>query len=218
MGKIRAVVFDLDGLLLDTEKIALTTFIDSCREFGFNPDLQIYYKCVGRTFPVTKEILKTGYGKSFPLDAIINRWTRNYQEQTRLNPIPIKPGAMKLLQYLEIIGVKKVVVTSTAQQTALRWLKNTNILRFFDFVLGGDQVQNGKPHPEIYLTACRRLKVESANCLALEDSDNGVLSATNAGLVVIQIPDLIQPSTEVRALGHRIVKSLAEVEAILKEH
>jgi HAD superfamily hydrolase (TIGR01509 family) len=125
---------------------------------------------------------------------------------------------MKLLQYLEIIGVKKVVVTSTAQQTALRWLKNTNILRFFYFVLGGDQVQNGKPHPEIYLTACRRLKVESANCLALEDSDNGVLSATNAGLVVIQIPDLIQPSTEVRALGHRIVKSLAEVEAILKEH
>ncbi len=217
MGKINAVIFDMDGLLLDTERIALTTFVDSCREFGYTPDLGIYYKCIGTTPSVTRQIFKDGYGDTFPLEAISARWVEKYREATLHHPIPLKPGVIDLLRYLEGNGMKKVVVTSTDQQTALRWLGNAGILHFFNFVLGGDQVQNGKPHPEIYLNACRRLKAKPAKCLALEDSDNGVLSATEAGLIVIQVPDLVQPSARVRALGHRIVKSLIEVETILRE-
>ena len=121
-----------------------------------------------------------------------------------------------MLRYLEKEGVKKVIVTSTRQESARRWLANTEILHFFHFVLGGDQISNGKPDPEIYLTACHKLDEKPLNCLALEDSGNGVLSAFNAGLVVIQVPDLVQPSADVRALGHRIAKSLVEVEEILR--
>jgi len=216
MGKINAVTFDMDGLLLDTERIALTTFVDSCREFGFNPDLRIYYKCIGTTSSVTKQILKEGYGESFPLEAVSALWTEKNREATLSHPIPLKPGAANLLRHLEGNRLKKAVVTSTDQRTALKWLGNAGVLHLFEFILGGDQISKGKPDPEIYLTACRRLDENPSNCLALEDSDNGVLSATSAGLAVIQVPDLIQPSARIRTLGHRIVKSLIEVEAIYK--
>jgi len=89
------------------------------------------------------------------------------------------------------------------------------ILHLFDFILGGDKVTNPKPHPEIYLNACRKLNEEPVKCLALEDSDNGVRSALGAGLMVIQVPDLVPPSGEVEASGHLIVESLAEVESMI---
>lgn len=213
---MNAMIFDLDGLLLDTERIALFTFVDSCREFGFDPDLQVYYKCIGMKFSTTKEILKNEYGKSFPLGAIIELWSKKYHEETSDKPIPLKAGTLGLLQYLEKKRVKKAVVTLTGQESARRWLANTEILHFFDFVLGGDQILNSKPHPGIYLTACYKLDEKPFDCLALEDSDNGVLSAFNAGLVVIQVPDLVKPSARVRTLGHRIAESLVEVEEILR--
>ena len=208
----------MDGLLLETERIALATFISTCKEFGFDPDLQVYYQCIGTTSLVTKIILKDGYGDSLPADAIIQSWNRKFLEETSNKPIPLKAGALNLLKYLEKERVKKVVVTSTRQESARKWLGNAEILHFFDFVLGGDQVLNGKPHPEIYLSACHRMNEEPPDCLALEDSDNGVLSAYKAGLVVIQIPDLVQPSINVRGLGHRIVKSLDEVETLLRRN
>jgi len=214
VGNINAVIFDLDGLLLDSERIALSTFVDSCREFGFDPDLRVYYKCIGTTFSTTKEILTDGYDKSFPCDAISELWSRKYHEEASDKPIPLKTGAPSLLWYLEKEGVKKAVVTSTRQESARKRLANAEILHFFDFVLGGDQILKGKPNPEIYVTACQKLDEKPLNCIALEDSE--VLSASNAGLVIIQVPDLVQPSANVRALGHRIAKSLVEVENILR--
>ena len=214
---MNAVIFDMDGLLLDTERIALSTFIDSCKEFGFNPDPRVYYKCIGTPLFKTMEILATGYGVTFPLDSISELWIEKYNRETSDKPVPLKAGALGLLRYLNNEGVKKAIVTSTYHETAKRLLANAEILRFFNFVLGGDQVLNGKPNPEIYLTACYKLNENPHNCLALEDSDNGVLSALNAGLVVIQIPDLIQPSTDIKALRYRIAKSLVEVKKILKK-
>jgi len=95
-------------------------------------------------------------------------------------------------------------------------LSNADLLGFFEFVLGGDQIKNGKPDPEIYMTGCSKLGVQPAFCLALEDSDNGVLAAFNAGMSIIQVPDLIVPSERVKPLGHRIVGSLFEVEKLLR--
>jgi beta-phosphoglucomutase len=95
-------------------------------------------------------------------------------------------------------------------------LTRADILSFFDGIIAGDDVMNGKPNPEIYFTACRELDEAPSNCLALEDSNNGVLSALNAGLQVIQVPDLIEPTSEIKAYGHEIVQSLVEVEKILR--
>ncbi|MEE8414489.1 MAG: HAD family hydrolase, partial [Dehalococcoidales bacterium] len=156
-----------------------------------------------------------GYGSDFPFEIISRLWEKKYLDEVLNKPVPLKTGALALLQHLEKEGVKKVVVTSTAQELALRKLTNVQIMQFFDFVLGRDQVLLGKPNPEIYLTACRKLGEEPADCLALEDSDNGTIAAFEAGLTVIQVPDLVEPSPKVKALGHRVVKSLIEVSSIL---
>jgi HAD superfamily hydrolase (TIGR01509 family) len=212
----KAVVFDMDGLLLDTEKIARSIFIEACREYRFEPDLEIYYQCIGTTYARSAEILINGYGKDFPFDAVSKLWTKKFEAEALDKPVPLKNGARNLLLYLERRGIKKAVVTSTHQAQALRMLTNAGIQGFFQFVLGGDQISKGKPDPEIYLAASEKLREDPALCLALEDSDNGVRSATKAGFRVVQVPDLSEPSAEVKAFGHKILRSLVEVEDMLK--
>jgi HAD superfamily hydrolase (TIGR01509 family) len=217
LKNIRAVVFDMDGLLLDSERVAIDTFVDACRECDYEPDLSVYYRCIGTTFDRVQDIMREGYGREFPIEKIIPRWERLYHDFAAIKPIPLKAGAQGLLTYLEKSGVRKVVVTSTYHESASRRLANAKIARYFDFILGGDEISHGKPDPEIYSTACRKLSEEPAGCLALEDSDNGVLSATGAGLTVIQVPDLVTPSPKVKSLGHRIVGSLADVTKMLQQ-
>jgi HAD superfamily hydrolase (TIGR01509 family) len=148
-----------------------------------------------------------GYGRDFPLERVTELWDK----------IQIKAGAFDLLKYLNEEKVKLAFVTSTHTEIAAKRLYNAKLDQFFLFVVGGDEVRKGKPDPEIYLVACRRLGEQPTNCLALEDSDNGVLAAYNAGLAIIQVPDVVQPSSEVKALGHIIVESLASVEGILRK-
>ncbi|MBI4296239.1 MAG: HAD family phosphatase [Chloroflexi bacterium] len=218
MNHIKATIFDLDGLLLDTERIALSTFVAACREHDFEPDINVYYKCLGRNESTTKQIMLDGYGKDFPWESINELWVKEYDKETLGKAIPIKAGALSLLEYLEEGTFKKVVATSSRTAKAREKLSRAGMLHFFDFVLGGDEITNPKPHPEIYLSACRRLNEEPANCLALEDSENGVRSALEAGLTVIQVPDLVPPSRDMQALGHKIVKSLVEVKMLLQNH
>jgi HAD superfamily hydrolase (TIGR01509 family) len=217
LNNFDAVIFDMDGLLLDSETIALATFIEACRELGFEPsDMGPYFRCIGTNWDTTREILIEGYGDDFPLDAISQIWGEKYHRETLTKPVTKKEGALKLLQYLEGEVVKKAIVTSTRKENALIKLTNAELLNFFTFVLGGDEITNGKPHPEMYLTAAEKLGAAPAACLAIEDSDNGVLAAFNAGMVVIQVPDLKQPSDEIRALGHIIAASLIDVEGMLR--
>jgi HAD superfamily hydrolase (TIGR01509 family) len=211
----KAVVFDMDGLLLDTEMIALRAFKEACREQGLNPDLGVYYRCIGTTHARTREILQEGYGPNFPYDIISRTWNQKFTYQVENLPIPRKEGVDDLLKYLEQRAIRRVIVTSTRYPTAVKMLGNAGILGYFEFIIGGDQIQNGKPHPEIYLAACQKLGEIPSDCLALEDSENGVKSATAAGLVVIQVPDLVLPSAEFRSLGHMILRSLNDVQQYL---
>jgi HAD superfamily hydrolase (TIGR01509 family) len=213
--KYKAVIFDMDGLLLDTERIALDAFVASCRECNFEPDIGVYTRCIGTTSHMTREILTTGYGPGFPFETISGIWKKRYLEEVLTKPVPLKPGVLALLKQLDKLGVKKAVVTSTERELAKIKLTNAGIEHFFLFILGRDQVSQGKPNPEIYLTACRMLNEAPSDCLALEDSENGVLAAHSAGLTVIQVPDLVKPSEKIIALGHRIVNSLEEVPSLI---
>ncbi|MFC1954633.1 HAD family hydrolase [Chloroflexota bacterium] len=215
--KYKAVIFDMDGLLLDTETIAIATFIAACQEYAFDPDLNVFHKCIGVDWETTKEIMSVEYGSSFPLKDVTDLWGKKMDQEMMQKPIPLKVGAFNLLQYLEKEDVKIALVTSTRKEIARKELSNAKIGNFFDFILGGNEVLRGKPNPEIYLTACQKLNEEPINCLALEDSDNGVLAAFHAGITVIQIPDIVQPSAEVKALGHKVMRSLVEVENMLKK-
>jgi HAD superfamily hydrolase (TIGR01509 family) len=214
-GSIRAVIFDMDGLILDSERVALSTFVAACREFGFDPDVDVYYRCIGGNAERTRQVLTDGYGKEFPYDDVVKLWHALYEDLAVSRPFPVKEGVRDLLAYLERRGTRRAVVTSTKRASAMQKLSNASLSRYFELVIGGDEITKSKPDPEIYLTACLRLGERTANCVALEDSDNGVLSAFRAGLTVIQVPDLLQPSGEIRALGHEVVNSLVEVRKML---
>ena len=206
----------MDGLLIDSEAIALAVSIEACREYGFELDISVYYRCIGTNEALAREILTAGHGSDFPYDLISTLFEEKYYNEVLNKPLPLKTGVLKLLNYLEKERVKKAVVTCTNHSLAVKELANAKINRYFDFVLGGDQISKGKPDPEMYLTACERLGEKPGDCLALEDSDNGVISAFEAGLTVIQIPDLVEPSVKVKTLGHRVMKSLEEVLALLE--
>jgi HAD superfamily hydrolase (TIGR01509 family) len=207
----------MDGLLLDTERISLKTFVEACQENGFEPDVNIYFRCIGTNEVRTKEILTDGYGTAFPYDAVTIRWRQKFNKEAYEKGAPLKSGVKELLSFLEQNQVRMAVVTSSRRDVAVKGLGNAGLLKYFEFVIGGDQISNGKPHPEIYQKACSDLGLPPKDCLALEDSDNGVRSAGGAGLQVIQVKDLLEPSAEVRALGYPLVNSLLDVQKYLKD-
>ena len=211
MNGIQAVIFDMDGLLLDTERIALAVFLETCEFFGIGDQTEVFMQCVGVNQVLGDRILRQGLDGKVDYPAFSRRWEDRYRDRTLREPVPLKTGAKALLKELAKQNMPLAVATSTQTQRALEKLEKAEILDRFHAVIGGDQVEYSKPHPEIYRMAARTLGRVPEACLALEDSENGVRSAVTAGMTVIQIPDLVQPSPELRSLGHTVLGSLREV-------
>jgi HAD superfamily hydrolase (TIGR01509 family) len=217
LNSIDGVIFDMDGLLLDTERIAMSSFVATCREFDFEPDLDIYVRCIGTNSTKVKEILTQGYGRDFPYEEIRKKWSQRYEQTILEHPVPRKPGASALLAFLKQRRSSIGLATSTKHASAVKKLKQADLYPYFDVIVGGDQVEKSKPDPEVYQTVSRLLETAPARCLALEDSDNGVLSAHGAGMMVIQIPDLRAPSRKIRDLGHPVLASLDDVRVLFEK-
>jgi len=214
----RALVFDMDGLLLDTERIALETFEAACFSQGYVVERDIYYQCIGSTGAGTRQILQTALGGDFPYGEISARWSAMYRDRVLTQAVDVKQGAFELLDLARQVGLPLALATSTRTAVARTKLELAGLDRYFPMVIGGDAVVHGKPHPEPYLTASRMLGHVPATCWAIEDSDNGVRAAHAAGLFVLQVPDLVQPSAAVRGLGHTVVESLYDVARLLAQH
>ena len=211
----RALVFDMDGLLLDTERIALDTFQIVCRAHGVVVENEIYYLCIGSNGAGTREILQRALGPDFPYEPISRDWMDLYHQRVSTQAVDVKDGAVALLDLVERRGLPVALATSTHTSLATTKLRLAGLDRYFSAIIGGDTVARGKPDPEPYLAATRALGHAPSTCWAIEDSDNGVRSAHAAGLYVLQVPDLVQPSAAVRSLGHTIVNSLFDVAALL---
>jgi len=212
----QAVIFDMDGLLLDSERIARDTFVSACKTYDFDPDLNIYYECIGTTGAGTENVLMNGYGKDFPYDLIKSVWSELYNKETLTKPVPVKEGVVQLLELLKTLKFPLSVATSSRSTSAVKKLTNAGLISYFSSILGGDQVSAGKPSPEIYIKTSERIGIPPSSCLVIEDSDNGVRAAHAAGMQVIQIPDLKRPSAEVENFGHLILNSLLDVFPLLE--
>lgn len=210
------VLCDMDGLLLDSERLARDAFVRACVELGWPADLVAYHRCIGSTYRQTEEILRQAYGPDFPYEAVDERWSSHYHARLAEGPVPVKPGAVALLECLAARSVPVVLVTSTRRPTAEEKLAATGLLGFFERLICGGETTRGKPHPDPYLSAAGVLSLAPQRCWAVEDSANGVRSAFDAGCTVFQVPDLVAPTTEVRELGHRIVSTLHEVRSALE--
>lgn len=213
MSHFQAVIFDMDGLMLDTERIALACWDQAARIHGYELDPAIGLGMVGLNTRDCVRWVKQVLGDDFPMEAI-NVTSRELYHAELDRETPIKPGLLPLLGWLQAERIPLAVATSTRHEWALKKLNKAGIVDFFHGMVCGDQVSQGKPHPEIFLTAAARIGVEPVHCVVLEDSDPGVRGATAAGMRVIQVPDVKQPSAEVRGFGHPVCASL--VEALLQ--
>lgn len=210
------VLFDMDGLLLDSERLARDAFVRACADHGWTADLEIYQQCIGSTYEKTREILTAAHGEIFPYEAIDASWSHHYHARLAEGPVPVKPGAEALLVHLSERRVPMALVTSTRRTTAVEKLQATGLIGFFDAMVCGGETDRGKPDPDPYLEGAARLDLSPETCWALEDSANGVRAAVSAGCVVFQVPDLVPPTAELERLGHRIVITLDEVRAALE--
>ena len=204
-----ALVFDLDGLLHDTERIAREGFIAACRTVGVTPDLDVYLRAIGTTSRNTRRILTEGHGDGFPIDAVIEAWNERFREhEERGNPLPLKPGAAEILEAASRLRLPVALATSSTDPGVGERLERVGLIHHFAVRVTGDQVAKPKPDPEPFLKAAADLGVPPQRCWAYEDSPNGVRSAAAAGMYVFQIPDYIAPDEALLRLGIRVLPDL----------
>ncbi len=210
----QAAIFDMDGLLLDTERVCMRVFQEACevQKLPFYED--VYLSIIGRNAAGIEAIFRKAYGNE--LDRLHQEWRIRYNAVVMHEAIPVKDGVVELLEWLKEQNFPTAVATSTAREVAKIKLQLAGLSKYFDNLTTGCEVSNGKPDPEIYLLAANRLNVEPTKCLAFEDSNNGVRAAVAANMPTFQIPDLVEPCEEVRQFGHTIVPSLHDVLSELK--
>ncbi|WCP69909.1 HAD family phosphatase [Vibrio tubiashii] len=215
--KFQAAIFDMDGLLLDTERVCMRVFKQACENVNLPFYEDVYLSIIGRNSAGIETIFRKAYGDD--LDKLHAEWRTNYDAIVKHQAIPVKEGVVELLEWLKSNHIPTAVATSTHREVATVKLELAGLSKYFDSLTCGCEVTHGKPDPEIYLLAAERLNVQPEHCLAFEDSNNGVRSAVAAHMTTFQIPDLVEPCKEVKALGHNILPSLIDVLAYLKaEH
>lgn len=205
-----AVVFDMDGTLLDTESVFRTIVFDVCAKLGFEMTDLVHKSIVGSSHEATQKLLVEAYGVSFPYPLFDDMCRSHMHEKVALSPVPLKPGAAELLAALGAQGVPLAVATSSRRAHAETHLGGAGILKHFDTIITRDDVSNPKPHPEPYLTAARRLGAAPRHCVAFEDSLAGVRAAHAAGMRTVMVPDLIHPTEDIKALCHAVIDSLEQ--------
>ncbi|HEY1327028.1 MAG TPA: HAD family phosphatase [Casimicrobiaceae bacterium] len=212
---LRAVVFDMDGLILDTEPLALRAWAECAAALGVAFDEALGLRMVGRNFADCGELLRDTYAAPYPVDAVLERWHATYDAIVARDGVALKAGVGEILDWLDEARLPRAVATSTRRERARAKLAHAAVLERFDTVVGGDDVARGKPAPDIYLEAARRLGVAPGHCLVLEDSEPGVRAGLAAGMAVVMVPDLVAPPAELAAAGVRIAPSLLEARAHL---
>jgi HAD superfamily hydrolase (TIGR01509 family) len=213
--QIGAVILDMDGLMLDTEPLSKVAWQTASAEFGYTLDDRSYSKLVGRPTADCERELLGQFGSAFPLDRFRVRWPELWQAKVAARGIQQKPGLSEFLAFVDKQHLPVAVATSSESDYTVLSLRHAGLEGRFKVIVTGDEVASGKPAPDIYLEAARRLEVNPASCVALEDSDAGVLAASRAGMRALLIPDWTGPSDEAVRAAFRVLTSLHQARDIL---
>lgn len=216
LNELDAVVFDMDGVIFDTETIALRSWQDTADAHGLGDITETAMKCVGRSTVDTIKIFEEAYGDRVSIDELHIQCVERFKEIMETEGIPVKKGARELLEFLNERGAKVALASSTSYDTVVRELKDADLFKYFSVIVGGNMIEHSKPEPEIYLLACEKLGVDPARSAAVEDSRNGIISASRAGMYPFLVPDIIQPDEEMIKLSHKQFNDLLEVKAYLQ--
>ena len=206
-----AFIFDMDGLMFDTERLSTQAWKDAGKQMGYPIDEEVISQIRGTTPKASIGVFRENYGPSF--DYPTARALRNqYLEQSvRLHGLPVKPGLSELLITLSEHSIPAAVASSSPLKTIRWYLSLADMERFFQVIISGEEAARSKPAPDCFLLAASRLGMPAASCLVLEDSVNGLLAAQAAGMRSICIPDLVLPDQEVLSHADAVLSSLSEV-------
>lgn len=212
----KAVIFDMDGLMIDSERVTYNEYVKKLAQLGHHDFTEeLYRNCLGKNKQGICQVFIDHYGQDFPMDEVwddVHVWI----DESLRQYVPKKKGLVELLEYLKANNYKTIVATSSGRARVDEILKNADLTKYFDDTICGDEVTHGKPHPEIFLTACQKLDVKPEEALVLEDSEAGILAAYDGHINVICVPDMKYPEPQFVEKVTKIVDSLDEVIDYLK--
>ena len=208
--KPKGVIFDMDGLLIDTIPLYITAMISAGRDVGYPLSSAYVLSLVGLLGYELQNRLVQDLGAGFPIEDFLHASTKHLALLLD-HGAPLKAGAADFIHHLSATGIPLAVATSLTGKEAEHHLERADLRRFFHAVVGRDAVQRSKPHPDLYLKAVSLLQLQPERCIALEDSFTGIRSAHSAGCMVIMVPDVLTPTDEIKALCVGIARNLQAV-------
>ena len=217
MKDFDAVVFDMDGVLLDSETPLIKAFEERAAARGLKADIAaICHRCLGVTRDISRRVWQAEFGEDFDSDAMRDEAYALFMEKTAAG-VPMKPYVPEMLAWLKAAGKKVGLASSTPWAVVTKELKTDGLIDYFDALVCGDMVSRSKPDPAIYLEACRRLGVDPRRSAGIEDSFAGVRAVKAAGMLTIMVPDILQPDEATREAADYVAPSMAEVRRYLEE-
>ena len=211
MREFDAVVFDMDGVIFDSERGMMGCWLELAEEYGIRDMEKTYLACIGSNGARTKRIVRDAYGEDFPFDAFAQEASRRYHERFDGGRLPLKPGVPEILEFLEKSGKRIALASSTRRQTVEDQLRWANIRSYFGAVITGDMVEKSKPEPDIFLRACEEICTAPRRTYAIEDSFNGIRAAAAGKLRPLMVPDILPADGEMRRLAEAVLGSLTDV-------
>ena len=240
---LKAVIFDMDGVLFDSEQAIIDCWIPVAEKYGIRDVVPQLMKCIGITESESAKVFRSVYGQDFPYEKVRKEVNDDYRKFCDEGRLPVKPGVRELLSYLEANGIRTAIASSGDRDHVRRLLEKAGILPYFQVIVGGDMVARSKPAPDVFLKAEEELRrlvqddirkqvsvkdeitkdgiakavLPKEDIRIIEDSYQGVRAACAAGIPVIMVPDLLPPTEECEEKAEQILSSLVEVLALFEK-
>lgn len=216
MNKIKAVLFDMDGVIFDTEREYLKEWEVIFKKYGYKMKKEIYISVMGRGRKKVKEIFKEKFGEDLPIDKMYIEKDKMLKEAVENNKVPLKEGALELLEFLKENGYKIALATSAKRERVKIQVRHAKIENIFDAIVCTEDITNSKPDPEIFLKAAEKVCVNPENCIVIEDSEAGIKAAFNAKMIGFHVEDLKKADESILKYSYKNFKNLIEIKEYIK--
>lgn len=216
---LKGIVFDMDGVLFDTERLITEAWYEVGEQWKIERQKmeKAVFGCIGFNRTDTRNYFLKNFGTEFDYELFRVTSSELFAKKIEEEGLPVKVGVYELLEYLGKSGLKVGLASSTSTPSVRKHLEEAGITSYFEVIIGGEQVEHSKPQPDIYWKACLGLGLEPGDCMAIEDSPNGIRSAFGAGMKAVMVPDLVRADAAVEAMLYRKFDSLLEVKEFLEK-